>query len=309
MGIGVLPSSQQLEKAGIQVENPMIETENQPFVEDQPVVINSGVPSAKTSEGRPQLFLAASGLPTVPLKLAQRIWELDFVEMEEFLPSNRTVQALEISGLAREGTVFQVPQAHRVADMTSWIWCFTLYVAVMAKQKPDLVALMLAHLHTVIKVELSDGGLTWLQYDWKTRKELCAAGSLAWGKQDPWQLLACIPHNFTVQDLFDVTPQDIRSRQPPPNGSTTIQGRAIGTPGPNQPGTPTHRGGSAGCSIELQQGIPMRRSVYSRTAAQYAGEQTLADVDARKETEGEVTHLDKEWHRNTVRHRKHYNVV
>ena len=132
MGIGVLPSSQQLEKVGIQVENPMIGTENQPPVEDQPVVDNS-VPPAKTSEGRPQLFLAASGLPTVPQKLAQRIWELDLVEMEEFLSSNRTVQALEISGLAREGTVFQVPQACRVADITSWIRCFTLYVAVIAK--------------------------------------------------------------------------------------------------------------------------------------------------------------------------------
>ena len=60
--------------------------------------------------------------------------------MEEFLPSNRTVQALEVSGLARDGTVLQVPQACRVADITSWIRCFRLYVAVMAKQKPDLVA-------------------------------------------------------------------------------------------------------------------------------------------------------------------------
>ena len=43
----------------------------------------------------------------------------------------------------------------------------------------------------------------------------------------------------------------------------------------------------------------MGRSVYSHTAAQYAGEQTTADVDVQKVTEGEVTHLDKEWHRNT----------
>ena len=99
--------------------------------------------------------------------------------MEEFLPLNRTVQALEISGLVRDGTVFQVTQACRVADMTSWMRCFTLYVAVMAKWKPGLVAPMLAQLHTVIKVEQSVGGLASLQYDWRTRKELCVAGSLA----------------------------------------------------------------------------------------------------------------------------------
>ena len=35
------------------------------------------------------LFLLPDpGLPTVPLKLAQRIWSLEFIEMEEFLPSH-----------------------------------------------------------------------------------------------------------------------------------------------------------------------------------------------------------------------------
>ena len=48
----------------------------------------------------------------------------------------------------------------------------------------------------------------------------------------------------------------------------------------------------------------MGRSVYTLTAAQYAGEQTTAGVDARKVTERE---LGKEWRRDTVRHLKHYN--
>ena len=40
-------------------------------------------------------FLPAPGLPTVSNKLAQKIWELEFVDMEEFLPSNKTINALE----------------------------------------------------------------------------------------------------------------------------------------------------------------------------------------------------------------------
>jgi len=123
------------------VEKPMIETDDQHIVEDQPAVEDGGAMPVKVSEGKPQLFLAASGLPTVSQKLAQQIWDMNFVEMEEFLPSNRTVQALEISGLVRDRTVFQVPQACRVADITLWIRCFTLHVAVMARQKPDLVAI------------------------------------------------------------------------------------------------------------------------------------------------------------------------
>ena len=115
MGIGVLPSGSELEKAGIQVEVPGRATTG---IDDQ-VHMEEGLQGAgsgstqpdKKAEGKSQLFLAASGLPTVPQRLAQCIWDLDFIEMEEFLPSNKTVQALEIAGGARDGMVYQVSQA------------------------------------------------------------------------------------------------------------------------------------------------------------------------------------------------------
>ena len=44
---------------------------------------------------KPQYFLAAPGLPTITSKLAQQIWDLEFVEMEKFLPSNKAMEALE----------------------------------------------------------------------------------------------------------------------------------------------------------------------------------------------------------------------
>ena len=37
--------------------------------------------------------LAALGLPTIPQHMAQRIWNLDFIKMEEFLPSSKTMHA------------------------------------------------------------------------------------------------------------------------------------------------------------------------------------------------------------------------
>ena len=76
------------------------------------------------------------------------------------------------------------------------------------------------------------------------------------------------------------TAQVFRSRQPPLNGSTTVQGKAIETQRLNQPGTPTLKGGPAGCSIELQQGVLIGRSVYLLTTAQYIGEKTMACMDA-----------------------------
>ena len=91
MGFGIVPSCQQLKNAGIQAENASEAHRN---IGDQPPKVDSMEVQDKLPEGKSQLFLAAPGLPTVPMKLAQRIWDLDFIEMEEFLPSNWTVQAL-----------------------------------------------------------------------------------------------------------------------------------------------------------------------------------------------------------------------
>ena len=44
-----------------------------------------------TQEMAPKQYLVVLGLPTIPQKLAQWIWELDFVEMEDFLPTNRVL--------------------------------------------------------------------------------------------------------------------------------------------------------------------------------------------------------------------------
>ena len=101
VGSGALPNSQMLDKAGISVDNSeRMAAETGKQGKDETSLGAGSVTSADKKAGeKPQLFLAASGLPTVPQRLAQRIWDLDFIEMEEFLPSNKTVQALEVSRL------------------------------------------------------------------------------------------------------------------------------------------------------------------------------------------------------------------
>jgi len=41
----------------------------------------------ESAELQSKQYLAVVGLPTIPHKLANRIWELDFIEMDELLPS------------------------------------------------------------------------------------------------------------------------------------------------------------------------------------------------------------------------------
>ena len=75
--------------------------------------------------------------------------------MEEFLPTNRTVQVLDPESL-RDGVLGalhqfqqQQQQGRRVADIVTWTHCWpSLYVAVMAKRRAELVPPMIAHLYT-----------------------------------------------------------------------------------------------------------------------------------------------------------------
>ena len=102
----------------------------------------------------PQHVLAAIGLPTVSKKLAQRIWALEFLEMEEFLPTNKAVQSLE-SGGGAPGSSGTHSQSKQVADIITWVRCFSLYLAVMVQKRANTVAPMVPHLHAVIKLHQS----------------------------------------------------------------------------------------------------------------------------------------------------------
>ena len=164
--------------------------------------------------------LYASVLP----KLAQQIWDLEFVEMEEFHPSNKTMQALEQqfnpksvqveSWVPSNSSQQQRQQGQRAADIITWTRCFILYIVVIANKRADLFPPTVAHMHAVLKLQKSMGAMTWLQYDWKSRREMSAAGTQTW---DPWQLLSCFTASGVVDDPFD---SPVQGQLPPARSST-----------------------------------------------------------------------------------------
>ena len=47
------------------------------------------------SESKPPRYLVSKGLPTLPLKLVEKVWALDFVDMEDFLPTPRALRLVK----------------------------------------------------------------------------------------------------------------------------------------------------------------------------------------------------------------------
>jgi hypothetical protein len=121
------------------------------------------------------------------MKVVERIWDLEFVVMEDLLPAPRTLrlaeQAAKPSSLQESlfGALnqFQATQQHRaqrrVTDVTTWVRYFTLYMAVLVKKAPGMVPSMVAHLHTVVRLhQRASHQLAWLEYDPHFRMELAA---------------------------------------------------------------------------------------------------------------------------------------
>ena len=147
--LGVVPPAEKLKGMA---QLPATETKTPSMEDTVPPSRNTGVPLRDNLKGEAvkmgqqgahpeslsKQYLVAPGLPTISRKLAQCIWELDFIEMEEFLPTNKTIQALELARITETGmqsAMHQVQQqAKRVTDLMTWVRCFTLYIAVMSQK-------------------------------------------------------------------------------------------------------------------------------------------------------------------------------
>ena len=115
---------------------------------------------------KPSCYLVAKGLPTLPLKLVEKVWRIEYIEMEEFLPAPRSLQLVEqgrpapsfqesLVGALNQFQVLQQDQRSQwhIMDLVTWIRCFTHYMAAMAKKQAELIPAMVAHLHTVVRLQ------------------------------------------------------------------------------------------------------------------------------------------------------------
>ena len=170
---------------------------------------------------KPARYLVAKGLPTLPMKLVEKVWNLDYVDMEEFLPTPRSLRLAEqgrsstslqeslVGAFSQFQALQQQKTQKRVTDITTWSRCFTLYMAVLSKKAPEMVPSMVAHLHTVYRLqEKAASQLAWLEYDIQYRMELAASNDRTWTSGDPWQYVSCLPGPSTVEDPFGVAEVD-----------------------------------------------------------------------------------------------------
>ena len=86
----------------------------------------------------------------------------------------------------------------------------SLYIAVLSKKAADMVPSMVAHLHTVLRLQQkATNQLAWLEYDIQFRMELAASADRSWTSGDPWQYVSCLPGQLPSPDPFEVAELEV----------------------------------------------------------------------------------------------------
>ena len=124
-----------------------------------------------TPECKTDVIVVGASSPPVPWKLAQRIWSLKYVGMEELLPARLGVEPSLVETLSN--SLHNKP-SKKIESIEQWTCCFNTYIAVMSKKHPERVCDLLAYSSLIVNASRSYEGSPWLNYDIHFRKTKAA---------------------------------------------------------------------------------------------------------------------------------------
>ena len=107
--------------------------------------------------------------PPVPAKLAERIWNLEYVAMTDLLPKS-LVEAEQLADSDKK----KRKQKVQIRDIALWMQSFNTYTAVMSKRHPERVADLLAYSSQIVEASRQFKQIPWLVYDTKFRLQAAA---------------------------------------------------------------------------------------------------------------------------------------
>ena len=130
-------------------------------------------------------FELNTGQPPVPKELVRRILQGKYVNFQQLLPENRTVE----SGKNRK----LIDETERIDDITKWVDCMAIYIAVYTTGHPNRSRDLLMYQRTVTKLyRQGQDKRSWQRYDVAFRRKASQNGIKDWNVVDEnlW-IMAC----------------------------------------------------------------------------------------------------------------------
>ena len=137
------------------------------------------------NSSRQGLILSPASDP-IPHRLVQRIRAGEFVDMRDLLADNISLhnQLEALHGQASLASPASLqPRLREVPSLSSWLYCFAAYMAVLTTDPRTQD--MLAYCRLIIKEALRHGGTGWQEYDRTFRRQAAIDSSLPWNTLVP----------------------------------------------------------------------------------------------------------------------------
>ena len=125
-------------------------------------LVNLWLPQAtQGGAGKTQKVWVGDGFPPIPKKVHDRIIAWEYVDLGDLRQAG-TWEALNPEPDPQQVVILQgieVARAKRkpVKDIYTWIQCFAIYMAAMAKHDPGAIPEMLAYMLTIMKAQRVQG--------------------------------------------------------------------------------------------------------------------------------------------------------
>lgn len=144
--------------------------------------------------------------PPVPLKLAERIWRKEFIDLSELLPARLGAPELTLMDLIAKRD--KVKESKKIHTIEQWVVCFNTYISVMSIRYPERVIDLLAYSSTITKASADYEDTPWLAYDCHFRKLAEANGRQDWSQVESslWTLYFANASRKRAQESLSVVP-------------------------------------------------------------------------------------------------------
>ena len=129
------------------------------------------------------------GLPTIPKKLHDRMLHWEFTDVSELRPVGppESIKQKQETQNYIIGPGFKVAKAknRQIEDISTWLQCFGVYVAVLAKRHQEIIGDMMAYMITTMRAQIKFENPAWRTYDEAYRDKAATTGNRKWSEIDP----------------------------------------------------------------------------------------------------------------------------
>lgn len=134
------------------------------------------------------LVPSGQGLAALPKRTVEKIWAEEYIDFSKLPPAKGKMRALN-QGMDGQFIIVQAEDLLQtkklIPDLSTWLQCYALYVAVHAQKHPDKVVDKMAYLNLIAKASKKYKWPSWIVYDQNFRIEAASSPAQSWAKVDP----------------------------------------------------------------------------------------------------------------------------